>query len=324
MRTMTYTQAIIEALRDEMRRDEHVVIWGEDVGDAGGAFQATKGLIEEFGENRVRDTPISENIIVGLAVGAAVTGLRPVPEIMFADFLTLAMDQIANQMAKARYMSGGQFTLPVTVRTSNGAGLRAAAQHSQSLHPWFMNLPGVKVVLPSTPADVYGLLKSSIRDDNPVLFFEHKNLYDMKGEVPEGDYVIPLGKAEIKREGTDVTVVAVQYMVYRALEAAEKLEKEGISIEVIDLRSLVPLDRETIINSIKKTKRLIVVDECNLTGGVQSEIAAVAFQEAFYYMDAPPKLLGVPNVPFPLSPGMEDYVIPSVDQIVQAAREVME
>ncbi len=324
MRTMTYTQAIIEALHEEMQRDERVVIWGEDVGHAGGAFQATKGLVEKFGENRVRDTPISENIIVGLAVGAAVTGLRPVPEIMFADFLTLAMDQIANQMAKARYMSGGQVILPITLRTSNGAGLRAAAQHSQSLHPWFMNLPGVKVVLPSTPADVYGLLKSSIRDDNPVLFFEHKSLYDIKGEIPDGDYLIPIGKAEIKREGTDVTVVAVQYMVYHALAAAEKLEKEGISVEVIDIRSLVPLDRETIVNSIKKTKHLVVVDECNLSGGVQSEIAAIAVQDAFYHMDAPPKLLGVPNVPIPLSPIMEDHVIPNVDSIIRAVKEVLE
>jgi acetoin:2,6-dichlorophenolindophenol oxidoreductase subunit beta len=323
MRTMNFTQAIIEALREEMQRDEKVVIWGEDVGQAGGAFAATKGLIEEFGEDRVRDTPIAENIIIGMAVGAAITGLRPVPEIMFADFLACAMDQIANQLAKIRYMSGGQVKVPVTIRTCNGAGLRAAAQHSQSLHPWFVNLPGIKVVAPSTPADAMGLLKSSIRDDNPVIFFEHKELYNIKGDVPEGDHLIPLGRADIKRQGTDVTIVAVQYMVHKALEAAEELAKRGISVEVIDPRTLMPLDRTMIINSVRKTQKLVVVDECNLSAGMQSEILSAAVQGAFDYLEAPPKLLGVPNVPIPFSPPMEDYVLPNAENIIAAVEDVL-
>lgn len=287
MRIINYTEAITEALGEEMARDSNVVMWGEDIAAAGGAFYATPGLVDEFGPERVRDTPIAENIIVGLAVGAAATGLRPVPEIMFSDFMAYAMDPIANQMAKMRYMSGGQVTLPITIRTASGAGLRAAAQHSQSSHPWIMNLPGVKVVMPSTPADAKGLLKTSIRDDNPVIFFEHKGLYNLKGEVPEGDYLIPLGKADIKRPGTDVTIVAVQWMVHEALKAAVQLAAMGISAEVVDPRTLVPLDREAIATSVRKTRRVVIVDECNLTCGAQSEIMAVVIEEAFDYLDAP-------------------------------------
>jgi pyruvate dehydrogenase E1 component beta subunit len=323
MRIINYTEAITEALGEEMARDEKVVMWGEDIAAAGGAFYATPGLVDEFGPERVRDTPIAENIIVGLAVGAAATGLRPVPEIMFSDFMAYAMDPIANQMAKMRYMSGGQVTLPITIRTASGAGLRAAAQHSQSLHPWIMNLPGVKVVMPSTPADAKGLLKTSIRDDNPVIFFEHKGLYNLKGEVPEGDYLIPLGKADIKRLGTDVTIVAVQWMVHEAFKAAEQLAAMGISAEVVDPRTLVPLDREAIATSVRKTRRVVIVDECNLTGGAQSEIMAVVIEEAFDYLDAPPRRLGVPNTPFPVSPGLEDYLLPNADKITAAVEALI-
>ena len=318
MRIIIYTEAITEALGEEMARDEIVVMWGADIAVAGGAFYVTPGLVDEFGPERVRDTPIAENLIIGLAVGAAATGLRPVPEIMFSDFMAYAMDPIANQMAKMRYMSGGQVTLPITIRTASGAGLRAAAQHSQSLHPWIMNLPGVKVVMPSTHADAKGLLKTSIRDDNPVIFFEHKGLYNLKGEVPEGDYLIPLGKADIKRPGTDVTIVAVQWMVHEALKAAVQLAAKGISAEVVDPRTLVPLDREAIATSVCKTRRVVIVDECNLTCGAQSEIMAVVIEEAFDYLDAPPRRLGVPNTPVPVSPGLEDYLLPNADKIVTA------
>ncbi|MCC7161970.1 MAG: alpha-ketoacid dehydrogenase subunit beta [Anaerolineae bacterium] len=323
MKRISYTQAVTEALQEEMRRDPKVVIWGEDTAGAGGAFHMTPGFADEFGTNRVRDTPIAENIIVGLAVGAAMTGLRPIAELMFADFFGCAMDQVMNQMAKARYMFGGQITLPITVRAASGAGTRAAAQHSQSLHSWFMNLPGLKVVVPSTPADVKGLLKSSIRDNNPVLFFEHKALFNIKDQVPVGEYSIPLGVADVKRQGTDVTIVAVQQMVYRALEAAEILAERGISAEVIDPRTLVPLDRETIVNSIKKTRRLVVVDECNLTSGAQNEIIALAVERAFDYLDAPPRRLGVPDVPFAQSPVLEDYILPKSGQIVSAVQEII-
>ena len=324
MTIKTYTEALTEALREEMERDKQVAMWGEDIGSAGGAFSVTPGFVDAYGSDRVRDTPIAENVIIGLAVGAAATGLRPVVEIMFSDFLAYAMDQVANQMAKAHFMSGGQVQLPITVRSSSGAGLGAAAQHSQSLHPWFMNLPGVKVVVPSTPADAKGLLKTSIRDNNPVMFFEHKALYNDKGEVPDDeDFIIPLGKADIKREGSDVTIVAVQNMVKKSLAAAEDLAAKGISAEVIDPRTLVPLDRETIANSIRKTQHLVVVDECNLTCGAQSEIIAVAIEEAFYYLDSPPVRLGVPNVPIPLSPVLENHVIPTTTSIITAVEEML-
>lgn len=323
MHRLSYTQAITEALREEMARDPKVVMWGEDVAAAGGSFAVTIGLAEDFGAERVRDTPISENIIVGLAVGAAATGLRPVPEIMFSDFLCYAMDQVANQMAKMRYMFGGQVTLPITLRTAGGGGLQAAAQHSQSLHPWFMNLPGVKVVLPATPADAKGLLKSSIRDDNPVIFIEHKSLYNLKGDVPTGEYLVPLGQAAVMHSGTDVTIVALQQMAHEALAAAQQLAEEGISVEIIDPRTLVPLDRESIARSVRKTHRLLVVDECNLTCGSQSEIMAVVIEDAFDYLDAPPKRLGMPNIPHPFSPVLEQSVIPNAATIATAVRDLV-
>lgn len=322
-REITFAQAINEALHEEMRRDETVIVLGEDVAAAGGVYKLTQGLLSEFGPERVFDTPISEASIVGLAVGAAMTGLRPIAEIMFGDFLGLTMDQIANQAAKTHYMSGGKLTVPMVIRTTMGAGRRIAAQHSQSLSAWFAHVPGLKVVLPATPYDAKGLLKTAIRDNNPVLFFEDKMMYQKKGKVPEAshEYTLPFGKADIKREGTDLSLIATSSMVQVALEAAVELAKQGIEAEVIDPRTLMPLDEETLVNSAKKTSRCIVIDEGYQRFGVTAEIAAVVSQKAFYYLDAPVYRLGAMDVPIPFSPILEDQTIPNAAAVVGVARQ---
>jgi len=323
MRKLTMRAAINEALRQEMRRDSNVYVIGEDVGVFGGCFGVTAGLIDEFGSKRVIDTPITESAIVGNALGAAATGLRPVAEIMFMDFVGVTMDQIYNQAAKMRYMFGGKAKIPMVIRTACGAGGSAAAQHSQSLEAWFMHVPGLKVVAPSTAYDAKGLLISAIRDDNPVIFVEHKFIYDVEGEVPEEIYTVPLGKADVKREGSDVTVVATMAMVHRALEAAEELSKEGISVEVIDPRTLQPLDNETIINSIKKTHKVVIVHEAVKFAGPGAEIAAMIAEEAFDYLDAPIKRVAAPFTPVPFSPVLEQEYIPSKKKIIAAVREAV-
>ena len=324
MRKITYREALREALREEMRRDPTVFLLGEDIGRYwGGAFKVTEGLAEEFGDERVRDTPISESAIIGAAVGAAITGMRPIAEIMFGDLTALAVDQIANQAAKIRYMFGGQAKVPLVIRTPFGAGVNIAAHHSQSLEAWYMHVPGLYVAVPSTPYDAKGLLKTAIRNDNPVFFCEHKLLYPIEGEVPEGEYTVPLGVADVKREGKDVTVVATLYMVHKALEAAEKLETEGISVEVVDPRTLTPLDKQTIIKSVKKTGRLVVVSEDCKAAGVSAEIAAVVAEEAIDYLDAPIKRVAEPDTPIPFSPPLEQYVIPNEKSIIKAVREVV-
>jgi len=307
-----------------MSRDPSVFLLGEDIGRYwGGAFKVTEGLAEEFGDERVRDTPISESTIVGTAVGSAITGMRPVAEIMFGDLTALAMDQIANQAAKIRYMFGGQAKCPMVVRTPFGAGVNFASHHSQSLEAWFMHVPGLYVAVPSTPKDAKGLLKSALRGENPVFFCEHKLLYSIKGEVPEDDYLVPFGVADIKREGTDVTVVATLYMVHKALAAAETLMQEGINVEVIDPRTLTPLDKTSIIKSVKKTGRIVVVSEDCKTAGVSSEIAAVVAEEAIDYLDAPIRRVTAIDTPIPFSPTLEQFVIPNEKSIVKAVKEVV-
>lgn len=319
MREITYAQAIKEAMSEEMRRDPSVFLMGEDVGLYGGAFGVSVGMFEEFGEERVRDTPISEAAIVGAATGTAVTGMRPIAEIMFSDFMTIAMDQLVNQAAKMRYMFGGKANVPMVVRTPGGSGTGAAAQHSQSLEAWFCHVPGLKVVIPSTPADAKGLLKAAIRDDNPVVFIEQKLLYRKKGPVPEEDYVIPLGKADIKREGKDLTIITYGRMVPACLKVAEDLAKEGIDIEVVDPRTLLPLDKETLIRSAAKTGKVLIVHEAVQTGGFGGEIAAViADSDAFYYLDAPIKRLGGLDVPIPYCPELEKNVVPTEKTITEA------
>jgi pyruvate dehydrogenase E1 component beta subunit len=324
-REITMSEAINEAIREEMGRDENVVLWGEDVGAAGGVFKVTKGILDRFGPERVFDTPISEAGIVGLAVGAAMTGLRPVVEVMFGDFLTLAMDQLVNQAAKIHYMSGGTFRVPMVVRTTLGAGRRTAAQHSQSLHAWVAHIPGLKVVLPSSPYDAKGLLKTAIRDNNPVVFFEDKISYQRKGPVPDPDqdYTISFGQADVKREGSDLTIIATSSMVHMALTAASKLSEDGIQAEVIDPRTLVPLDSQTLIDSVKKTSRCIVVDQGYQSFGVTAEIAALVAEQAFYALDVPVRRLGAVDVPIPFSPSLEDLTIPTVESIVVLAHEMV-
>jgi len=321
-RTLTFAQAVNEALSEELRRDETVFVIGEDVAEAGTPFKVLAGLVEEFGAERVLDSPISEPGITGLGVGAAMTGLRPVVDIMFGDFLTLVMDQLANQAAKTHYMSGGKLTVPLTLRTTMGATRRSAAQHSQSLHAWVAHVPGLKVVLPSTPADAKGLLKTAIRDDNPVVFIEDKMDYAVKGEVPEGEYTIPFGVADVKRAGEDVTIVATSSMIRVALAAAEQLETDGISAEVIDPRTLVPLDVDALVRSAEKTGRAIVVDEGHQRYGVSAELAAVIADRAFYSLDAPVKRLAALDVPIPFSPPLEDVTVPTPDLVAQTAREL--
>jgi len=324
MREITYREALREALREEMRRDKAVFLLGEDIGRYwGGAFKVTESLAEEFGDERVRDTPISESAIIGTAVGAAITGMRPVAEIMFGDLTTLAMDQIANQAAKIRYMFGGQTEVPLVMRTPFGAGVNIASHHSQSLEAWFMHVPGLQVAVPSTPYDAKGLLKTAVRSDNPVVFCEHKLLYPIEGEVPEEEYTIPFGVADVKREGSDVTVVTTLYMVHKALNAARELESEGISIEVVDPRTLTPLDKQTIIRSVKKTGRIVIVSEDCKTAGVSAEIAAIVAEEALDYLDAPVKRVAEPDTPIPFSPPLEQFVIPDKRAIVKAVKEVV-
>jgi len=321
MRAITYQEAIREALSQEMRSNEDVYVMGEDIGVYGGAFGVTNGMLEEFGGERVRITPISEAAITGCAVGSAVTGMRPVLEIQFSDFITIAMDQMVNQAAKLRYMFGGKGKVPMVLRTPYGSGLGFAAQHSQSLEAWMTHIPGLKVIQPSTPYDAKGLLKAAIEDDNPVIFYEHKLLYGTKGEVPEGPYTIELGKGDIKRAGSDVTVVATGVMVSRSLEAAEVLEKEGISIEVIDPRTLVPLDEQLIVDSVKKTGRAVVVHEAVKRSGFGAEIVSVIQEsEAFDYLDAPIQRVAGRCNPMPYNPVLERLTVPQVEDIVAAVK----
>lgn len=320
VREITFAQAIREALAEEMRRDPRVFIIGEDVAEAGTPFKVLLGLVDEFGTQRVIDTPISEPGFTGISLGAAMTGMRPVVDIMFGDFMPLAMEQVVNQAAKIHYMSGGKLSAPMVVRTTMGAGLRKAAQHSQSFHAWLSHIPGLKVVVPSTPYDAKGLMKSAIRDGNPVVFFEDKAMYQIKGPVPEGEYTIPFGVADIKRAGNDLTIVATSSMVAVALDAAAKLAEIGISAEVIDPRTTLPLDSETIIASARRTSRAMVVDEGYRSYGVTAEIAAVIAENAFYDLDAPVRRLGAMDVPIPFSPPLEDLTIPTADMVIAAAK----
>jgi len=320
VRELTFAQAIREALAEEMRRDATVVILGEDVAEAGTPFKVLSGLLEEFGKERVLDTPISEAGFTGLAVGAAMTGMRPVVDIMFGDFITLTMDQMVNQAAKVHYMSGGKWKVPMVMRTTMGATRRSAAQHSQSLHAWFCHVPGLKVVLPSTPYDAKGLLKAAIRDENPVVFFEVKMMYKLKGVVPADDYIVPLGVADVKRVGEDITLVATSSMVQVALDAATLLEEIGISAEVVDPRTLWPLDDKTLIESAKKTSRAIILDEGYERYGVTAELASVIATGAFYDLDAPVKRMGAMHVPIPFSPPLEDVTVPTEQTVFEAAR----
>jgi pyruvate/2-oxoglutarate/acetoin dehydrogenase E1 component len=324
VRKITYRDSLREALREEMQRDSRVFLLGEDIGRFwGGAFKVTDGLAQEFGDERVRDTPISESAIIGTAVGAAITGMRPVAEIMFGDLTALAMDQIANQAAKIRYMFGGQASCPLVIRTPFGAGVNIASHHSQSLEAWFMHVPGLHVAVPSTPYDAKGLLKTAIRGSNPVFFCEHKLLYPVEGEVPEQEYLIPFGKADVKKEGTDVTVVATSYMVHKALNAATTLLKDGVDAEVVDPRTLTPLDVATITGSVRKTGRVVIVSEDCRTGGVSAEIAALVAERALDYLDAPVKRVTTPDTPIPFSPPLEQFIIPNEESIIKAVKEVV-
>ncbi len=322
MRELTMRDALREALREEMRRDPRVFVAGVDVSMRGGTFGVTMGLVQEFGPERVRDTPISEAAIVGCGLGAAITGMRPVVEVSQIDWITIAMDQIVNQVAKLRYMLGGQVKVPLVIRTAGGAGRGNAAQHSQSLEAWFVHVPGLYVVMPSIPYDAKGLLKAAIRDDNPVLFVDHRLSYNLKGPVPEEEYLVPLGVADVKRRGRDVTVVATSLMVHRALAAAEDLAKEGIEIEVIDPRSLVPLDLKAILQSVQKTGKLVAVHEEVSRIGVAGDIVAQVVEQAFDYLDAPPKRVTSLDVHMPYNRKLEAMVIPSKERIAQACREV--
>jgi acetoin:2,6-dichlorophenolindophenol oxidoreductase subunit beta len=322
-RELTYAQAVNEALAEEMRRDPTVCIFGEDVAEAGTPFKVLSGLVAEFGKERVIDTPISEAGFTGVGVGAAMTGLRPVVDIMFGDFITLTMDQMVNQAAKVHYMSGGKWKVPMVMRTTLGATRRSAAQHSQSLHAWFSHVPGLKVALPSTPYDVKGLLKAAIRDDNPVIIFEDKMMYKLKGPVPAEDYIVPLGVADIKRAGDDISLIATSSMVQVALEAAVLLAQIGISAEVVDPRTTWPLDEKTLIASVKKTSRAIVLDEGYERYGVTAEIAAVVASGAFYDLDAPVKRMGAMHVPIPFSPPLEDVTVPTGQTVFEAARAMV-
>lgn len=321
MREITYREAIREALREEMKLDKSVVLFGEDVALHGGAFRVTQGLWQEF-KDQVFNTPLSEAAIAGMAVGSALTGIRPIAEIMYIDFSTIAMDQIVNQAAKIRYMFGGKAKLPLVIRMPSGGGISNAAQHSQSLESWFVHVPGLKVVMPSTPYDVKGLLKTAIRDDNPIIFIEHKVLYNAKGFVPEEEYLIPLGKADVKREGKDVTVVATSMMVHKAIKAAEILAKDGIDIEIIDPRTLVPLDEDTIINSVKKTGKMVVVHEACVRCGIGAEITSIVVEKAFDYLDASVKRVGSMDVPIPYCPVLEKEVIPDEEDIINAVKSI--
>jgi pyruvate/2-oxoglutarate/acetoin dehydrogenase E1 component len=324
MPTMTFAQALNDAHKIEMQRDPNVYVAGEDVGVYGGIFGVTAGLLDQFGSKRVLDTPITESAIIGTAVGAACCGLRPVIELMFVDFIGVAMDQLYNQAAKMKYMFGGKAKIPMVLRATCGAGIGAAAQHSQCLESWFMHVPGLKVVMPSTPQDAKGLLISAIRDDNPVVFLEHKILYALEGEVPTGEYTIPIGKADVKREGKDVTIVATAQAVHTALSAAEKLAGDGISVEVVDPRTLNPLDEDAILESVRKTHRLVIVHEAVKFAGPGAEIAALVAEKALDRLDAPILRIAAPFSPVPFSPALEKEYIPSIDKVVQAVKTVME
>ena len=337
-RTITFRDAVNEAMRLEMRRDPTVILFGEDVAGGatlphmegenkeawGGVMGVTKGLASEFGRNRVLDTPISESAFIGAAVGAASTGLRPVAELMFVDFMGVCFDQIFNQGAKLRYMFGGKAQVPMVIRTMIGAGFRAAAQHSECLYSIFAHIPGIKSVVPSTPYDAKGLLSSAIRDNDPVMFFEHKLLYDVEGEVPEDNYTIPLGVADVKREGKDATIVTLGRMVHLALEAADTLANDGVDVEVIDLRSISPMDGATILDSVKKTHRLVVVDEDYPRCSVATDVIALVADQAFDYLDAPCKMITAPHTPVPFSPALEDIYIPNADTIVSTVKSQVE
>jgi pyruvate dehydrogenase E1 component beta subunit len=322
-RLVTFKDAVLEALAGEMRADPSVVLIGEDIASAGGVFLQTKGLFEEFGAERVIDTPISEPAIVGMAIGAAMTGLRPVVEIMFGDFITLGMDQLVNQAAKVRYMSAGGFTVPLVLRTAIGVGGNLGPQHSQSLHAWAAHVPGLKVVMPSNAADAKGLMTAAIRDDDPVVFFESRSSYNIKGPVPDDEHVVPLGRAAIARQGKDVSIVAVGAMTGVALRVADALAGEGIDVEVVDVRSLVPLDEATILDSVKTTSRALVLDAGHAQFGVAGEIAAVIGEKAFDWLDAPVMRVAAPNVPIPFSRTLEPLVIPSREQVAAKVRELI-
>jgi pyruvate dehydrogenase E1 component beta subunit len=325
MREITYAQAINEAMSQEMRRDDKVFFLGEDIGIYGGAFGVSAGMFAEFGADRVRDTPISEAAIIGAAVGAACTGMRPIAELMFSDFSAVAMDQIVNQAAKMRYQFGGQAKVPLVIRTPGGSGVGAAAQHSQSIEAWFCHVPGLKVVVPSTPYDAKGLLISAIRDDNPVMFFEQKLLYRKKGPVPEEAYTIPLGAAEVKRTGTDLTLITYGRMLPLCLEVADNLAEKGIDIEIIDPRTLMPLDKESLITSVKKTGKAMIVHEAVQTGGVGGEISAViSDSDAFFYLDAPIKRVGGLDVPIPYCIELEREAVPTAASITRAVYQLMQ
>jgi pyruvate dehydrogenase E1 component beta subunit len=325
MEELTYRDAVTRGIAQEMARDANVVFLGEDIASAGGVFKATVGLLDRFGPVRVRDTPISEQALVGAAMGAAMTGLRPIAEIMFSDFLAVCWDIVANQIAKMRYMTNGQVSLPLVIRTANGAGSRFGAQHSQSVENWAMAVPGLKVVAPSTPADVVGLLAAAVRDPDPVLFFEHKSLYSTKGPVPDGEVIDQLGLAKVLRKGTDVTLVALAAMVPRALAAAERLAaNHGVSATVVDVRSLVPLDTSTILREIEHTGRLVTIEENPRLCGWGAEIVSIAAQELFYSLDGPMLRITTPHLPLPSADNLEDAVLPSVDRIVKEVVETFD
>ncbi|MEA4854760.1 MAG: alpha-ketoacid dehydrogenase subunit beta [Christensenella sp.] len=325
MSIITYKEAVSAALAEELRRDDKVFMMGEDMGVYGGCFGVTKGFLEEFGEDRIMDTPISEGGFTGMAVGAAMAGYRPIVEYMFSDFVTVAMDLICNQAAKQRFMLGGQVKIPLVIRTPEGSGTGAAAQHSQSLEAWFCHVPGLKVVCPATPYDVKGLLKAAIREDNPIVFYEHKLLYGTKGEVPEEEYVLPIGKADVKREGKDITIISYSMTLLKALKAAEMLEKDGIDAEVIDLRTVSPIDVETIVASAKKTGRVLVTHEGVQKFGVGAEVASIINDsEAFFYLDRPVRRFGgADDIPIPYSPQLEAQVVPQAETIYEKAKELL-
>ena len=324
MKKITVLEAIREAISEEMDRDANVFMIGEDIGRFGSALGQTKGLFEKFGAARIIDTPISEAAIVGAAVGASILGMRPIADIMFTDFSTIAMDQIINQAAKAKFMSGGKVSVPIVIRMQGGAGRGKAAQHSQSFEAIFSHIPGLKVVMPSTPYDTKGLLKTAIRDNDPVVFIDHGSLYGVKGEVPDEDFTLPLGRGEIKRPGSDVSVITYSYMVHTALAAAETLAKEGIDIEIVDLRTLRPMDTEIILESVKKTHRAVVLHEACVTGGLGGEIVARIADSAFDYIDAPIKRVGVPDVPIPYAKSLEDTILPNEEKLIACIRNVLE
>ncbi len=323
MPELTYREAVRDAMSEAMRRDDDVFIMGEDIAEMGGSMGVTQGMLDEFGPDRVRNTPISEMAIVGAGIGAAVAGMRPIVEVMYQDFMTLAMEQLVQQAAKHRYMSGGQLKVPLTVRTQGGAGWSPGAQHAQQLEAWFVHVPGLKVVFPSTPEDVRGLLWASIYDDNPVIFFEHRTLYGLKGEVPADIEPIELGKARIHREGEDVTVVATGRLVHEALEAADEAEKDGISVEVLDPRTLQPLDEDAIIRSVEKTNRAVVAHEAVVRMGFGAEIAAIVQEKAFDYLDAPVERVGAKFAPLPFAPVMEEFVIPHKADVLAAIKRTV-